>query len=121
MKTSHIQIGFAALALIGLPAAVAYGYQPPAQVVITDAENQIATITTREHFFSIPKVEKVTVAQRPHLDNMLFCKHGGYPSVQYHCSSTRYEQAANFDRTAVGTTQTVQLAWTENLTNDSWD
>ena len=42
MKIQRDQAFFALLALIGLPAAVAYGYQPPAQVVITDAEKQIA-------------------------------------------------------------------------------
>ncbi|CAN5739815.1 hypothetical protein BH11PAT2_BH11PAT2_00500 [soil metagenome] len=120
MKMTREQAFIAALALIGLPAAAAYGYQPAAQVVITDAENRTATLTTREHFFSTPKVEKVLIAQRPHLDNVLFCRHGGYPSVQYHCRSTYYGQAAHFDRKAVGVQQTVRLAWSENLTNGSW-
>ncbi len=118
MKTIRIQIAAAAVMLMAVSAASAYHYQPEAQVVITDTGSQTATITTRERFFSTPKVEKVKIAQRAE-GNVLFCKHGGYPSVQYHCRSTGYGQATNFDRTAVGVEQHVELRWTENLLSDS--
>jgi hypothetical protein len=107
----RIYIAIAAMIFIGFPAAAAYKYQPPAQVVIT----------TREHFFSTPKIERVLIAHRPDGDAMLFCKQAGYPSVQYHCRSTYYTQAALFDRTAVGKTQLVQLAWDDTLATDRWD
>jgi hypothetical protein len=108
----RIYIAIAAMIFIGFPAAAAYKYQPPAQVVITNAEDKIGTITTREHFFSTPKIERVLIAHRPDGDAMLFCKQAGYPSVQ---------QAALFDRTAVGKTQLVQLAWDDTLATDRWD
>jgi hypothetical protein len=117
----RIYIAIAAMIFIGFPAAAAYKYQPPAQVVITNAEDKIGTITTREPFFSTPKIERVLIAHRPDGDAMLFCKQAGYPSVQYHCRSTYYTQAALFDRTAVGKTQLVQLAWDDTLATDRWD